>query len=156
MLRVPVRELHAGAVATDGVLAPDDPLFAGLELHLAAPVEVSGTLAEAAGGSYRWRGELATRAVVECRRCLAPVEVAVHAPVDLMFSADPDLLEDPSVYDLPADAVAVDVTPAVREELVLQVPAFPLCRPDCKGLCPACGADLNAGPCECADAGTTR
>ena len=39
--------------------------------------------------------------------------------------------------------------PMVREELLLGIPDAPLCRPDCAGLCPACGADLGDGPCGC-------
>ena len=37
----------------------------------------------------------------------------------------------------------------ILPELALEVPAFVLCRDDCAGLCPTCGADLNAGPCAC-------
>ena len=37
----------------------------------------------------------------------------------------------------------------VREEVLLGVPDAPLCRPDCAGLCPTCGADRNVGPCDC-------
>src|ERR1051325_628957 len=44
----------------------------------------------------------------------------------------------------------VDVTPAIREELFLAAPRYVLCRENCKGLCPQCGKDLNAGPCGCA------
>jgi uncharacterized protein len=50
----------------------------------------------------------------------------------------------------------VDVTPAVREELVLAAPTFLLCRDDCRGICPRCGKDLNAGPCGCAPATDSR
>jgi len=38
----------------------------------------------------------------------------------------------------------------VREEVALTAPAWMLCREDCAGLCPKCGADLNEGPCQCA------
>src|SRR3982751_6522462 len=37
----------------------------------------------------------------------------------------------------------------VRELALLDAPESPLCRPDCAGLCPICGADLNEGSCEC-------
>jgi uncharacterized protein len=39
--------------------------------------------------------------------------------------------------------------PLVRDALLLELPLAPLCRPDCRGLCARCGADLNAGPCSC-------
>jgi uncharacterized protein len=40
----------------------------------------------------------------------------------------------------------IDLTPLIREEVILATPAAPLCRPDCKGLCPECGLDLNEKP----------
>ena len=43
----------------------------------------------------------------------------------------------------------LDLRPSVREQWLLAVPSFVLCREDCKGLCPHCGADLNLGPCGC-------
>jgi len=42
----------------------------------------------------------------------------------------------------------IDLAPLVREYLLLEVPIKPLCRPDCKGLCVVCGADLNVESCE--------
>ena len=47
-------------------------------------------------------------------------------------------------------AADLDLRPALREQWLLAAPAFALCREDCKGLCPRCGADLNAGPHDCA------
>ena len=41
----------------------------------------------------------------------------------------------------------LDLDVPVREAAILARPMAPLCRPDCKGLCPVCGADRNAGPC---------
>ena len=43
----------------------------------------------------------------------------------------------------------IDLSEAVRQYMLLAVPMKPLCRPDCAGLCPSCGRDLNTGPCEC-------
>jgi uncharacterized protein len=39
----------------------------------------------------------------------------------------------------------------LRDALALELPLNPLCRADCKGYCPRCGADLNAGACDCTD-----
>jgi len=85
-----------------------------------------------------------------CRRCLTEFIMPVAESVEVLFSPDPDLQDDPSVYPLADPMARVDVKPAVREELALAVDAFPLCREDCRGLCPRCGADLNRGACGCA------
>jgi uncharacterized protein len=42
----------------------------------------------------------------------------------------------------------IDLEPLVREEMLLAVPISALCRPDCKGLCPVCGENLNESACE--------
>jgi uncharacterized protein len=149
MLQVDLRELARGPVETRAELAGDDPLFEGLEVVLAEPVRVGGRLQAAGEGRFYWRGTLATRVTGECRRCLAPVAVPVTADIDALFSRDPDGPEDPNTYPLARDVTEIDLRPAVREELLLAVPQWVVCRDECRGLCPRCGRDLNAGPCGC-------
>lgn len=149
MLQVDLRELARGPVETRGQLAGDDPLFDGLEVALAEPVRVVGRLQAAGPGRYYWRGSLATRVTSQCRRCLVPVALPLTTEIDALFSRDPDVLEDPNSYSLAAAATEIDLRPAVREELLLAVPQWVVCRDDCRGLCPRCGQDLNAGPCGC-------
>jgi len=48
------------------------------------------------------------------------------------------------------DGEAIDVDEIVKEQIVLAVPTRMLCREDCKGICPECGADRNKGDCNCA------
>ena len=152
MLRIDRRELRAGPVETTGTVAANDPILEGLGLRLEGGLEVSGRLQPAGHGDYLWRGHLSGMARGDCRRCLTEVPVPIAADVDVLFSADPDAGDDPSVYPLAEAATHVDVGEAVREELALAVPAYVLCREDCAGLCPRCGADLNAGPCGCTPA----
>ncbi len=155
MLRIDARQLANGGIETNGTLAPDDPAFEGLALELGGPVTVTGWLRATEGGDILWRARLGATVVGECRRCLGRVEQVIDEPVDVLFSDDPELVDDPSVYALPPDPSRLDVALAVREELALRASAFPLCREDCKGLCPSCGSDLNAGPCGCAVTGST-
>lgn len=150
MLQVDLRELVRGPVSTTAELGPDDPLFAGLDVTLVEPVRVTGRLQGTGDDRFYWSGALQTAIRIECRRCLKELVLPVAAEVGALFSQEPDAGDDPDAYPLPGDAVVVDVTPAVREELMLAVPRFALCRPDCRGLCPRCGQDLNAGPCGCA------
>lgn len=156
MLRLKIRELQDDPISTQGTLEPDDPAFAGLGLRFQGPVQVAGALQRAGDGDFLWRGHIRARFAGECRRCLTDVTLELDDDVDVLFSADPDLNEDPSVYPLDSLADVIEVTPAIREELVLRVSTFPLCRPDCRGLCAKCGADLNAGPCGCVVAGSTN
>lgn len=152
MLRVDLRDVHRGPVDTTGTLQPDDPAFEGLELGLVGPVSVEGRLQETGPGEFFWRARVHGEVRASCRRCLADVARPVDVDLDVLFSDDPDAADDPSVYPLPPAAVAIDLGHAVREELALAVPPYLLCREDCAGLCPRCGADLNAGACACAPA----
>jgi uncharacterized protein len=156
MLRLNLRDLRAGPADLRGTLDPTDPVFVGLGLAFQEPVQVAGVMQETGDGDLLWRGQVHGTLAGECRRCLTGVTVDVDDNIDLLFSADPELVEDPSVYPLDPDSDEVDVAPAVREEVALRVSPFPLCRPDCKGLCAKCGADLNAGPCGCTAAGSTN
>jgi uncharacterized protein len=151
MLRVDIRDLQRGPVRTDGRLDPDDPAFKGLDLGLTGPVSVDGQLQITGDGEYLWRGRVHGVVRGECRRCLTEVldevDIEVAAAV---FSTDPEAADDPDFYPLAERANSVDVTDVVREELALAAQTDRLlCKEDCAGLCPKCGADLNAGPCAC-------
>jgi uncharacterized protein len=149
MLQVDLRDVRRGPVITDAEVPADDPLLEGLALQFVTPVTVRGRVQATEEDEYLWRATIEARVAGECRRCLNPVEQDVSIDADVLFSADPDAADDPSVYALDASATALELGQAVREELALAVSPFPLCRDDCAGLCPGCGADLNAGPCGC-------
>lgn len=156
MLQVDLRELARGPVETRAELAAEDPLFADLGVTLAAPVQVSGRLQATGEGRFYWQGRFRTAVQAECRRCLKELLLPVDAEVGALFSQEQDALDDPDAFPLPPHAEVVDVTPALREEMFLAVPRYVECRPDCKGLCPHCGKDLNAGPCDCRAADDPR
>jgi uncharacterized protein len=152
MLQVDLRALNRGPVDTVGTLEPADPTFDGLELELAGPVSVRGRIQPTGPGEYFWRARIGVDVRTSCRRCLADLVHHVEEELDVLFSDDPDAADDPAVYVVPPAATTVDLGGVVREELALAVPAYLLCRDDCAGLCPKCGADLNAGRCQCAPA----
>jgi uncharacterized protein len=149
MLQVDVRELRHGPVSTEGELGPADSLFDGLAVPLEGPLVVGGVLERAGPEGFFWHGNFSGQVRSVCRRCLSEFVMPVAHSVEVMFSTDPDLQEDPSVYPLAEPLAHVDVRPAVREELALAIDAYPLCREECLGLCPRCGADLNRGACSC-------
>ena len=149
MFEVDIREIRRGPVDTNGRLEPEDPTFEGLDLGLDGPLSVRGRLQATSEGEFYWQATLIGAIRATCRRCLADLVCAVETEVGVMFSTDPDAADDPSVYPVAEESRTVDVRTAVREELALSAPAYALCREDCAGLCPTCGADLNAGPCGC-------
>jgi uncharacterized protein len=148
MFRIDIRALRRGAVSTDADLTPDDPAFTGLDLRLVGPVHVSGVLQASGRATFFWNGEVSGQVRGECRRCLTEVLSDFASPAQAVFSADAAAIDDAAVYALVEPVTHIDLSEAVREEVVLAAPAYPLCREDCAGLCPRCGADLNLGPCE--------
>jgi uncharacterized protein len=83
--------------------------------------------------------------------------VTVDTDVAAIFSdGETEDADDPDIFPLAEGGKRVDLRPAIREQWLLNVPSYAECRPDCKGICPACGADLNAGPCSCAPATDSR
>lgn len=92
-----------------------------------------------------------------CIRCLTPTQQQVnlrfqdefHSRIEVNTGVPlpkPDE-EDPFFID---ESHLVDLGEALREYALLELPMQPLCKPDCKGLCPTCGADRNLGDCGCA------
>ena len=109
------------------------------------PLVVDGTL-ENTGGSFRVSGEVrATRAFV-CDRCLAEKEAQERYPFIEDFHRD-CAADDMEANELGEDGI--ELAPIVRDIVIAALPIRNLCRPDCKGLCPKCGADLNRGDCGC-------
>lgn len=150
MLSFDIRDIETRAAQVDGRLVADDPIWQESDLRPSNAVHATGRLSSAGGGRFYWNGHIAGELSLDCRRCLEPVDVGVSEDVHVFF-ADPgeEAAEDPDVYRLDTRRPDLDLRPAVREQWVLSAPAFALCREDCKGLCPSCGADLNAGSCEC-------
>lgn len=156
MLRIDLRELARGPVQTRGELGQADPVLEGLDVALGEPVLVTGRLQATGEGRFFWHGTMRTVVTGECRRCLTPVSAPVTADADALFTQESEAREDPDAYPLAPDATEIDLTPAIRDEVLLAVPRFLQCREDCRGLCPRCGQDLNAGPCGCAPATDPR
>ena len=109
MLRIDLRDLKHGPVATTGSLAQDDPVFEGLQLSLIAPVQVDGRIQASAAGGYFWKGRVHGEVQAQCRRCLSDVALLVDSDVGLMFTSDPDLQDDPSVHELAPSATHIDL-----------------------------------------------
>ena len=110
------------------------------------------------GEEIRVRGKIEAPVEVGCDRCLAPVAVPLEVEFETAFIPQEKaagetenvelLVEDLGLAAFEGDSI--DLDELVREQILLALPARNLCREDCQGLCPTCGADLNAGPCGCA------
>lgn len=105
-------------------------------------------------------GSLKVNTLQECDRCLEEYE----QPLDLHFRIDLELIEDAGeageadvdhscgeseIEVIFIEEPVVDLTSVLEQQIYLALPAKRLCRPECKGLCPGCGTNLNEKSCRC-------
>lgn len=102
------------------------------------------------------KGRIEAEIILPCSRCLedfrfrldSNCEVTLFPFEDQTFPQEEEL----NVEDLRSSYYyegEIDLSAIVREQILLDIPYKPLCRPSCKGLCPTCGKDLNRGSCSC-------
>jgi uncharacterized protein len=142
------------------------PADRALPAELDEPLRV-GVSAYRVGEDLLIQGEIRGGLPLECGRCLARYRHTLREPFRLVL--EPAGLREPSDPE-GADALArygmclaeeleagwyrgseIDLARFVHEAVCLSLPVKPLCREECAGLCPRCGADRNAGPCGCPD-----
>ena len=98
------------------------------------------------------RGKMTASVKVVCSRCLKPIncEVSFDFEEEALPGSTESLSSAVQYDNLTIDESHIlDLSEAVRQYVWLTVPAKPLCRLDCAGICPTCGRDLNQEPCQC-------
>lgn len=123
------------------------------ELLSLGPVDFRGDLMRADPG-FVLTATLGFQGTVACSRCLAPVSFDVTEPVSWVFApthrrSDGEELQTGDLDVVYYSELSFPFTPFIEEEVQLEIPLKALCRDDCKGLCPTCGADRNAAACGC-------
>ena len=125
------RGVVEGLECSGSAVSPGEPVSAEVTLEsVLGGVSVTGTV------TAPWAGV--------CRRCLAPAAGTIVVPVRELYTEGGD---GDDTY--PLDGDDLDLEPLVHDAVLLELPQAPLCRPDCGGLCPLCGANRNEGDCGC-------
>ena len=106
---------------------------------------------------FRLEGTVRTELEIPCSRCLEPFRLPIDAPFDLRYlpasamSAEEDSgIEEEDLETSYYRDDQIDLNELLREQFYLALPMKPLCREDCRGLCPQCGTNLNTETCGCA------
>jgi uncharacterized protein len=155
-MRIEVENLKEKAEPFSHSYAPGEVELEDEGARLVSAAEVVGS-ASRKGEEVRLRGKIVTEVELLCDRCAAPVRTPLEIEFDARFIPQTVAASDGENVELLADDLglaayegdSVDVDELVREQILLALPLRNLCREDCKGLCPKCGADLNAGACSC-------
>jgi uncharacterized protein len=155
-MRIELEKLEAGKGGFAHVYQPEELNPIDERVNLSQAAEVGGTVRRTGDGVFV-SGHVETRAQVECDRCLKPLELPVSADFALEYITGADYesssaaaLTEEEMSISVFDGQSIDVDEVVKEQILLAVPARTLCREDCKGICPECGMDRNAGECNCA------
>ena len=94
------------------------------------------------------RGQLRSQIQLECARCLETFGQPLDLHLEAQFGLAPIRPQRGPIFPIGVNGI-LDLTKALREQIVLDLPMRSLCSPDCRGLCVECGKDLNEGPCDC-------
>ena len=119
--------------------------FAGVARYL-GPVKAEGEIINTAG-VLTARGEINADMLCVCDRCGKEFERHVSLGVDAPVVPETEPGEESEAFALEGDAL--DIDDLLETVFILDMDTKFLCRPDCRGLCPKCGRDLNDGPCGC-------
>ncbi|MDQ2920343.1 MAG: DUF177 domain-containing protein [Acidobacteriota bacterium] len=124
-------------------------------LRLVQPPTVSGEIRRE-DRRVHVKGRVLAQVQVECDRCLKLIELPVDSNFKLEYVTREDYQAQQAVeltevdLDLTVfDGEVIDIDALVTEEILLAVPDHILCKDDCKGICPGCGADRNSVDCGC-------
>ena len=150
-LRFRLRGIEEGVNRHGAELTPADldlPVVEGVEYL--GPVRIDLEISRS-GEQLQVRGSVEVAVRQPCVRCLQPVESEARGEIsEVARKPRADEKRDGAPEGmLYHDGESLDLAEEVREVVLLEIPANPLCRPDCAGLCPRCGANLNEGPCGC-------
>lgn len=145
-----------------------DPLETpGGRVDFTRPVIVTGTVTNT-GKCFVVQGEIQAGLEATCDRCLEKFQENLSVPFEAeYFRLVPEGSKASGRHDEERDGLKqeeeafladagrlfrgedLELTEMVREELSLALPMQNLCRENCAGLCPVCGADLNITKCAC-------
>jgi uncharacterized protein len=107
-----------------------------------------------AGSDLFFQGQVDGDITGRCSRCLEEYEFPLAVSFALVFApcseGGQDLDLEQSDADLNYyDGDEVDLSPPLREQILLALPTRPICRESCAGLCPHCGVNRNTTTCDC-------
>ncbi len=152
-----VREMELKKLRFETAYPPGEIEFIDNQLRQVGPLEVSGE-AELLGATREIRvcGRLKVLLETDCDRCLNPARFPIDSVFDLYYRPEGTGIRSEEI-ELEAGETEIgyyagdglELKEILREQVLLALPMQRICREDCKGICPVCGKDRNAGDCGC-------
>jgi uncharacterized protein len=156
-MRIELVDLADGKGEFAHVYQPTELELGDERTSLCGPASISGKVRQA-GNEVFVNGQVDACVQVDCDRCLQPIKLPVKSEFSLEYmpgneyesTQTAELTEDlmsVSVFD----GESIDIDEIAKEQVLLLVPTRSLCKEDCQGFCPTCGADKNKGDCSCSE-----
>ena len=164
-MRIRIEELKEGKLNLEFEEAPESfPVLKEMvdngACKFLAPLKAA-LRAQKIGAIVELEGNISTAIRLDCGRCLQSFEMPLESNFALAYSQKEPAPEQSSSsheeLELTAEDMGliyyqgeeINLKNEIQEQVVLAFPLRAICRPDCRGLCPRCGADLNTGNCNC-------
>ena len=148
------RSIRFDHVFAPGSLGPlDESVQQVGEVHAAGVAE----LVDPEGArEIRVRGSIEAEFELGCARCLVATRVKIRRAVDLFYRPMAEIAREEEVAISEAETEVgfyegdgLELADVVREQILIELPMRCVCREDCKGICPSCGANRNLEACGC-------
>jgi uncharacterized protein len=155
MLSLNLARIRAAQERFEKTYAPEAVTAEGDTFSVVAPAELAFDIFKDKD-KFRLEGRVTSTLELPCGRCLEAYPLAVDAAFDLRYQPrstntgeGEQSVEEDDLTTAFYDNEEIDLGQLVREQFYLALPMKPLCRDECKGLCPQCGTNLNRGTCGC-------
>ncbi len=152
-----IKEMEVRRIQFDESFETGEIDFADTGLRQVTPIRTVGsaTLLDNTGGEIRVQGRYTGTLEADCDRCLALTLFSLEKSFDLFYRPPPDLDVDEIKIDEGEaeigfyEGLGLELADLIKEQILLALPMQRVCREECKGICPVCGANRNEVPCEC-------
>ena len=149
------QELELHRIVVTKTYVPGTLDYHSADFRQIAPLQVNA-VAELVGAEIRIRGDVETRIEAACDRCLGSFDFPVEHQFDLTYRPMSAIAreEEIKVTDEELDVgfyqgEGIQLADVIAEQIILAMPMKVVCREECRGLCPICGADRNREACQC-------
>src|SRR3990167_2019372 len=134
-MKITIRDIKPAGFFIDSEIKPEAIGLAENDLKCLSTIKINAQVHKA-GDSVLATSQVEGKYEFQCARCLEPIIIDTVKKFDHVFEID----ETTEYVDLGED---------IRQELILAFSPVVLCKKDCKGICPGCGANLNNEKCKC-------
>ncbi len=155
-MEIEVRDIPSDGLELSYAVASKEWGLPDKGITLLSPIQIDLKAYKHGDGEVYLLGELSTRVQAECVRCLKTVSCPVHsdfhleyAPLSGDYLGKEEMLSAETIDLNFYEGTYIDIDDEMKGQFFLSVPHNPLCQPECRGLCPRCGTDLNTNACQC-------